>query len=266
MSKEICYLVKDLLPLYIDDLCSEDSTKIIKNHLENCSECNKEYERLANQPEIKVVNDNSTELIKGVSKRFKEDKKKAIIKTVVFSFTFVIIIALIFSIGMFCSGSSVFSDMYKNQPETQSKILEVQYKITKKDKVLKSLCSSLQMVSNENQNNEHLEKFVLYSGIYLKDNDNVSYCSLYCQYLMALSKLSEYEKLKIESKNFLDKYTSESDFKILYVALYGIKEEGSQQDKDYVKNFATEILDGSYLNANSEEYTELQAMYLELTE
>ena len=122
------------------------------------------------------------------------------------------------------------------------------------------------MVSNENQNNEHLEKFVLYSEIYLKDNDDVSYCSLYCQYLMALSKLSEYDKLKIESKNFLDKYTSESDFKILYVALYGIKEEGSQQDKDYVKNFATEILDGPYLNANSEEYTELQAMYLELTE
>ncbi|MBQ3523447.1 MAG: zf-HC2 domain-containing protein [Clostridia bacterium] len=82
MSKEICSLIKDLLPLYIDDVCSEDSVKIISNHLKNCSECNKEYERLANQPEIRVVNDNSTELIKGVGKMFKKDKKKAIIKTV----------------------------------------------------------------------------------------------------------------------------------------------------------------------------------------
>ena len=82
MSKETCYLVKDLLPLYIDDLCSEDSAKIIKNHLETCSECRKEYEQLTNQPEIKVVNDTSTELIKGVGKMFKKDKKKAIIRTI----------------------------------------------------------------------------------------------------------------------------------------------------------------------------------------
>ena len=82
MSKETCFLVRDLLPLYIDNLCSDNSAKIIKNHLETCSECNKEYEQLINQPEIKFVNNTSTELIKGVGKMFKKDKKKAIIKTV----------------------------------------------------------------------------------------------------------------------------------------------------------------------------------------
>lgn len=82
MSKENCYLIKDLLPLYIDDLCSKESTEIIKDHLEVCSSCRKEYEQLTNQPEIKAINDNSTELIKGVGNMFKKDKKKAIIKTV----------------------------------------------------------------------------------------------------------------------------------------------------------------------------------------
>ncbi len=82
MSKENCYLIKDLLPLYIDDLCSKESTGIIKNHLADCSECKKEYEQLTNQPEIKVINDNSADLIKGVGNMFKKDKKKAIIKTV----------------------------------------------------------------------------------------------------------------------------------------------------------------------------------------
>ncbi len=82
MNKENCFLIKDLLPLYIDDLCSKESTEIIKNHLENCSECSKEYEQLTNQPQIKAINDNSTELIKGVGNMFKKDKKKAIIKTV----------------------------------------------------------------------------------------------------------------------------------------------------------------------------------------
>ena len=82
MSKETCFLIKDLLPLYIDDLCSNESTEIIKNHLEICPSCRKEYQQLAKQPEIKVVNDDSTELIKGVGNMFKKDKKKAVIKTV----------------------------------------------------------------------------------------------------------------------------------------------------------------------------------------
>ena len=97
MNKENCFLIKDLLPLYIDELCSENSAEIIKNHLATCSECSKEYEQLANQPEIKAINDNSTELIKGVGKMLKKDKKKAIIKTVsIFLVLFIILGAFAF--------------------------------------------------------------------------------------------------------------------------------------------------------------------------
>lgn len=82
MSKETCFLIKDLLPLYIDELCGKESTEIIKNHLEICTSCRKEYQQLTNQPEIKAINDNSTELVRGVGNMFKKDKKKAVIKTV----------------------------------------------------------------------------------------------------------------------------------------------------------------------------------------
>ncbi len=34
-----CNVVKDLIPLYIDDCCSEESSIIVREHLENCSEC-----------------------------------------------------------------------------------------------------------------------------------------------------------------------------------------------------------------------------------
>ena len=92
MSKDNCFLIKDLLPLYIDELCSKESTEIIKNHLEVCYDCNKEYKKLINQPEINVVKDNSKELIKGVGNMFKKDKKKAILKTVsIFLLVFVLL-------------------------------------------------------------------------------------------------------------------------------------------------------------------------------
>lgn len=44
MNKEIeCSVVKDLLPLYVDGLTSENTSEFIENHLAECEECQKEY-------------------------------------------------------------------------------------------------------------------------------------------------------------------------------------------------------------------------------
>ena len=34
-----CDIIKDLLPLYIDNCCSEESAEEVKKHLDNCSNC-----------------------------------------------------------------------------------------------------------------------------------------------------------------------------------------------------------------------------------
>ena len=34
-----CDIIKDLLPLYIDECCSEESANEVKKHLEKCKEC-----------------------------------------------------------------------------------------------------------------------------------------------------------------------------------------------------------------------------------
>lgn len=34
-----CDIIKDLIPLYIDDLCSEDSTTLINDHIKECRDC-----------------------------------------------------------------------------------------------------------------------------------------------------------------------------------------------------------------------------------
>lgn len=94
MSKINCALIKDLLPLYIDELCSNESTEIIKNHLEACEECNKEYTQLNKESIVKEVNNNSSELIKGVGNMFKKDKKKAILKTVAIFLVLIIVVGV----------------------------------------------------------------------------------------------------------------------------------------------------------------------------
>lgn len=44
MTKDTCEMIRDLLPLYIDDCCSETSRKIVDEHLAVCPDCKQEWE------------------------------------------------------------------------------------------------------------------------------------------------------------------------------------------------------------------------------
>ena len=41
-----CSIIKDLLPLYIDGCCSEESKKLVDAHFENCKDCRRTYEQM----------------------------------------------------------------------------------------------------------------------------------------------------------------------------------------------------------------------------
>ena len=46
MSKVSCEIIKDLLPLYFDDICSDDSKRFVENNLVDCEECKLELEKI----------------------------------------------------------------------------------------------------------------------------------------------------------------------------------------------------------------------------
>ena len=41
MSRIPCNVIKDLMVLYEDDVCSEESRQMVKEHIEECEECRK---------------------------------------------------------------------------------------------------------------------------------------------------------------------------------------------------------------------------------
>lgn len=41
-----CNLVKDILPLYVENMVSADTREFVREHLENCEECHAEFERM----------------------------------------------------------------------------------------------------------------------------------------------------------------------------------------------------------------------------
>ena len=48
MEKINCEVIKDLIPLYIDEVLSEESCKLVQSHLAVCSDCKNYYEKMQN--------------------------------------------------------------------------------------------------------------------------------------------------------------------------------------------------------------------------
>lgn len=89
MKKNNCDIVRDLLPLYAEDMCSEESRKAVAEHLSECGECRKELEKINANVIIQADSDISA---------FKRIKKRAMIEKVIIS---IISVAVILHIGWF---------------------------------------------------------------------------------------------------------------------------------------------------------------------
>lgn len=52
-----CNIVKDLIPLYIDGCCSEESEKIVEEHIRDCDDCKKLLEDMKSPSDIVTVSE-----------------------------------------------------------------------------------------------------------------------------------------------------------------------------------------------------------------
>lgn len=69
MSKKNCEIMRDLLPLYADGVCSEESRKTVSEHLAECEECCEMLKKL-NQ-KVAVAADTDISAIKKIRRRFR---------------------------------------------------------------------------------------------------------------------------------------------------------------------------------------------------
>lgn len=72
-----CEIIRDLLPLYVDDVCSKASRTVVENHLQTCSECKKELEMMCEGEPTVVVGEVDT--AKAAGKAWKKRKLRSAI-------------------------------------------------------------------------------------------------------------------------------------------------------------------------------------------
>ena len=104
---ENCNVVKDLLPLYEDGVCSDESKELVETHLETCEECRNELKKMKECPEIEAKDVDTGKAIKKAKKKIGKQKKKAVIRAVAIS------LVLCIFVGFFAAGE-VARSVYRN--------------------------------------------------------------------------------------------------------------------------------------------------------
>lgn len=84
MSKVSCEIIKDMLPLYYDNVCSDDSKRMVEEHLSKCNNCKIELEKIQGEihiPEKNIIeNKQDSHVIKSISASWKRLRLKSLIK------------------------------------------------------------------------------------------------------------------------------------------------------------------------------------------
>lgn len=75
-----CDIIRDLLPLYHDDVCSADSKEAISEHLKGCETCREELRLIEADLNTPHISPKSEKSIKAVSAAWKKSKKRAYVK------------------------------------------------------------------------------------------------------------------------------------------------------------------------------------------
>lgn len=73
MNKLPCHIVKDLLPLFVDEVVSEDTANAVRDHLEECGSCREEYRILMKDlelPSTPKIQEENTQVLKAFKKKW----------------------------------------------------------------------------------------------------------------------------------------------------------------------------------------------------
>ena len=90
-----CAIIKDLLPLYYDDVCSKESKVLVEEHIADCEDCKAELLTMGKGIPMNnaMQNLNEAETLKKLSNKWRNGKIKSFLKGTLIA---VIVITIIF--------------------------------------------------------------------------------------------------------------------------------------------------------------------------
>ena len=75
-----CEVIKDLLPLYHDNVCSEESHLLVEDHVSRCRNCQEYLEKFSKDYNYPALNQEEAKPMQSIAKIWRKDKAKSFIK------------------------------------------------------------------------------------------------------------------------------------------------------------------------------------------
>ncbi len=122
MKKISCNIVRDVLPLYLDNVVSDDTKEMVEEHLKICESCRKEADLLQQDvvvPTIKSIQLSEAKMLKSLKARINRKKITISLVSVILAVTAVV------SLGF----ALAFSKSYIPYSNTQFEIVDMNGKI-----------------------------------------------------------------------------------------------------------------------------------------
>lgn len=97
-----CEIIRDLLPLYHDGVCSNESRQMMEEHLSECENCRAELKAMDDMLIIPDKKQNLTdaEAVKNLSKKWKKGMFQSLLKGVLSTLVVVVLFALVLYLFM----------------------------------------------------------------------------------------------------------------------------------------------------------------------
>ena len=90
MHNVSCDIIKDILPLYVDEVVSEDTHNMVSKHLDQCEECHKKYDDM--KANVSIPMDHNAKPLKNIKRAW--NRKKIVL----------VCVTLVIAIFIMCCG------------------------------------------------------------------------------------------------------------------------------------------------------------------
>ena len=99
--KKQCKIIADLLPLYHDGVCSEESKHLVDEHLAQCEDCRQLLCQISGELISPAAQDEELKPLKNITKTVNKGKRKALIAGISIALSAVMILFAVLSIGWY---------------------------------------------------------------------------------------------------------------------------------------------------------------------
>lgn len=172
------------------------------------------------------------------------------------------VVCVIAVIGVIClvylwSGNSFVAEKLSNNPKAQASVIEAQYKLSKKENLLPSLCFALSSIEPQERTKEQTAKLIAYSELLFQYPDEMdsSADTYYARYLSVLLDAQETAKFQETCPKYYALCEDNGDLMVLAMLLQRAAQSVNADFAAWAKQYAADVLaDDPFFSDTEENY------------